>query len=94
MTYIDILTALNRFLIQQAPDGHVQGLTINAIKELTELLLRNNIFTYNGTVYRFIKECPLNLIVTRLLGNIYLQNWQVSLVIQIRATQEFWVKRV
>jgi hypothetical protein len=90
ISHTDILTALNRFLVHQAPHGHIQGLTVNAIKELTTLVLHNNIFTYNGIVYRYIKGSPLNLSLTRLLGNIYLQNWQAPLVIQIRAAHEFY----
>jgi hypothetical protein len=53
-------------------------------------VLQNNTFSYNEKIYRHIKEIPLNLPITRLLLNIRLHNWQISLVKQIRLVDELY----
>jgi hypothetical protein len=66
------------------------GLSAEAIEELTKLFLENNVFTYNGKVYRYIKGCPLNFPLTRLLFDIYLHHWQTPLHRSVRVADEFF----
>ena len=89
-SHADILTALNRFLDKEFVTGRHHRLTMDAIEALTAIVLRNNVFSYNGKIYRHIKGSPLNLPLTRLLFNIYLHNWQIPLVRQIRLADEFY----
>ena len=90
VSHDDILLALNQFLVEKTITGRHQRLTIDAIEQLLSLLLRHNIFTYQGKVYRFIKGCPLNLPITDLLCNIYLQYWQRPLLKQIQLANQFY----
>jgi hypothetical protein len=91
VSYDDILLALNQFLITQQPNilRH-QRLSNDTIVNLTQIFLQNNIFSYHGKIYRHIKGCPLNFRLSRLLFNIYLHNWQLPLVRQIRLADEFY----
>ena len=87
----DILTALNRCIVIPVNEGlRHQGLTSDAIEELTGVVLRNNTFIYNGKVYRYLKGLPVNLHLTELLCNIYLQHWQSPLFRQICVDREFF----
>jgi hypothetical protein len=67
-----------------------QGLHAEGIEELTNLFLQNNIFIYNGKIYRYIKGCPLNFPLSRLLFNIYLHYWQITLRRSVRVANEFF----
>ncbi len=90
VSHADLLTALNRFLVHPLVTHHYQPFTINAIQELTALVLRHHIFTYNGKIYRYIKGSPLNYAFTQLLVDIYLQQWQIPLVREIRTADQFY----
>ena len=87
---MDILTALNQCLVNPVNEGRHQRLTSEATEELTKLVLQNNIFTYNGKIYRYLKGMPLNMSLTELLCNIFLQQWQLPLLRQIRVANEFY----
>jgi hypothetical protein len=90
VSHTDTLTALNRFLRQAFVTGRHHIFSIDAIEELTALVLRNHVFSYDEKIYRYIKGSPLNAPLTRLLLNIYLHNWQLPLVRQIRLSDEFY----
>ncbi len=49
-----------------------QSISIETIKKLTELYLENNIFYYNGKIYKFIKGGPNSLLFNDILSTIYL----------------------
>ena len=85
-----ILAAVGRFLSKAVNGDRYQGLTFETIQQLINLFLQNNLFTYNGHIYRYRKGAPLSFPLTRLLGNIYLSDWQTSLVAVVRHHQEFF----
>ncbi|CAF1429918.1 unnamed protein product [Rotaria sordida] len=85
-----LLEALNIFLVNPLVNGQHQKLSSDAIQELTAIVLRNNVFSYNGKIYRFIKGCPLNLPLTELLCHIYMHHWQYSLVTHICLKDAFY----
>ena len=90
MPHEDLLMALNQFLVQQLPGTRHQRLSIPTIEQLTKLVLQHHIFTYNGQIYRYVKGCPLNYAFTQLLFDIYLHQWQMSLVRYVRAKNQFY----
>jgi hypothetical protein len=90
MSHADILTALNRFLVSPMVTGRHQRLTSEAIEELVGLVLRHQVFQYDGKVYRYKKGVSLNLPFARLLCNIFMQTWQTDLVRQMRVDDEFY----
>ncbi|CAF4807170.1 unnamed protein product, partial [Rotaria magnacalcarata] len=72
--------------------GRRQHLSNDTIVELTSFVLRNNYFIYQDSLYRFTQGFPLNLPLTKLLGNIYLYQWQIPLVREIRLKDQFYVR--
>ena len=93
ISHDDVLTGLHDFLIKQQVNVlRHQGLTNDTIQELTRLFLENNMFSYQGKIYRYIKGCPVNYRLSRLLFNIYLHYWQGPLVRQVRLADEFYVR--
>ena len=53
-----LLDALGDFLTDVLPVGRHQNLTLNAIQELTSVVLRNNMFVYQNHIYRYVKGSP------------------------------------
>jgi hypothetical protein len=88
--YDGIIEALGHFLSNVLVTGRRYNLSIDTIQQLTELVLRNNVFTYNGKIYRHLKGSPSNLPLTRILGNIYLREWQRSFVQKLSENREFY----
>ncbi|CAF2056870.1 unnamed protein product [Rotaria magnacalcarata] len=88
----ELLQALNTFLANPLIIGRRQHLSNDTIVELTSFVLRNNYFIYQDSLYRFIQGFPLNLPLTKLLGNIYLYQWQIPLVREIRLKDQFYVR--
>ena len=89
-----ICDALCQFLSKVLDTGRYQNLSIDTIKELTEIVLRNNLFEYDGSIYRFIKGSPLSLPLTRTLCNIYLYDWQSSFIANLHYYEEFYGRLV
>ena len=60
ISYKELLEALNTFLVNPLIMGRYQRLSIDSIVELTSIVLPNNYFIYQDSIYRFIEGCPLN----------------------------------
>ncbi len=90
VSHVLICDALGRFLSKVLDIGRYQNLSIDTITQLTEVVLHNNIFTYNGNIYRHIKGSPLSLPLTRTLCNIYLRDWQSSFIGKLAYNEEFY----
>lgn len=69
---------------------HHQGILTDGIHELTSLFLRNQVFIFDGKVYRYRRGCSLIYPLSRLLFNIYLYHWQSTLFRPIRVIDEFY----
>lgn len=90
VSHTALLNSLNAFLVNPLILGRHERLSNDAILELTNLVLKHNFFSYNRKIYRFIKGCPTNLSLTKLLINIYLYHWQIPLVRNIRIQDTFY----
>ena len=84
--------ALGRFLSNALIGNRLDNLTIETIQQLVRLVLRNNIFTYSDHLYQHVKGSPLSLPLTRTLVNIYLQDWQNTLVNHLNSHNELYVR--
>ena len=78
LLHIDILDSVNHLLSHPLIYGRHDRLSSQAIEELINIYLRNQVFTYNQKIYRHIKGIPLNFPLSYLLLNIYLYNWQLN----------------
>ncbi|CAF3430834.1 unnamed protein product [Rotaria socialis] len=85
-----LLRTLNQFLINRSMTGRYGKLSSETIEELTALILRNLFFIYKNKIYRYIKGYPLNLSYLELLMNIYLYDWQLTLVREFRLRDLFY----
>ncbi|CAF1220272.1 unnamed protein product [Rotaria sordida] len=90
ISHSSLLEALNIFLVNPLVKGRHQKLSSDAIQQLTAIVLRNNIFSYNVEIYRFIKGGPLNLPLIELLCHIYIHHWQYSLATHICLQDAFY----
>ncbi|CAF3844746.1 unnamed protein product [Rotaria sp. Silwood1] len=90
VSHSSLLRALGTFLVSPLVDNRFYKLSSESIEELMALVLKNIFFTFNKKLYRVMKGCPLNLPLTDLLCNIYLHDWQMSLLRQIRLKDSFY----
>ena len=92
MEHSRILTALNRFLVHPVVNGRHQRLTSEAIEVLTSLVLRHQFFIYQNKIYRYVQGSPMNFSFSQLLADIYLHDWQSSLLHHVRLANEFYCR--
>ena len=91
LSHSDLLTGVHRLLhYALVRQRQPQGITSEGIEELTKVFLANQLFTYDGNIYRYVKGCPLDSPLSRLLFNIYLYYWQITLVRPVRLANEFF----
>lgn len=85
-----LIETLGSFLVNPLIHGRHEKLSNEAIQELVRLVLKNNYFIFKENIYLFGKGCALNLTLTELLGDIYLHDWQLSLVRSMRLSDTFY----
>ena len=90
MSHTGISGAVGRFLTSVLTVGRHQNLAIDTIQQLVGLFLRNNVCTYQGHIYRQVKGSARCFPLTRTLGDIYLWDWQNSLISQLTYSEEFY----
>ncbi|CAF4263297.1 unnamed protein product, partial [Rotaria sordida] len=90
VSHSSLLRALGTFLVSPLVSDRFHKLSSEAIEELMAIVLKNIYFTFNRKLYRFTKGCPFNLPITDLLCNIYLHDWQMSLLREIRLKDSFY----
>ncbi|CAF1544452.1 unnamed protein product [Adineta ricciae] len=74
------LEALGRFLIRTSTKGKIGNLSIDTILQLARLVLDTNYFVYNEKYYRQIKGGAMGSAFTMTLANVYMLEWEQSLV--------------
>lgn len=87
-----IVAAMSDFLAINVPWNRLEKLSFETVQRLTELFLHNNIFFYNGKIYRHVKGCPNSLPLSDTLAKIYLLSWQKPLVQVLESKQEFFAR--
>ena len=87
-----VLHALSHFLTTNVPWNRIENLSLETVRRLTELFLHNNIFYYNGKIYRQVKGCPSSLAFSHMLAKIYLLDWQKPLFDVLYTKKEFFAR--
>ncbi|CAF1317143.1 unnamed protein product [Adineta steineri] len=67
-----------------------QTISFNTIQKLIELYLENNIFYYNNKIYEFIQGSPNSLLISEMLANIYLHDYESILYDDPRLKTELY----
>jgi hypothetical protein len=75
----ETIVLLERFLNENLPDGHIQGVSIETIIELVRSVMKHQVFLFRKRMYRQIKGGTANTPLTDLLANIYMFYWQADL---------------
>lgn len=74
------LEALGRFLLRHSVKGKVGNLSIDTILKLARLVLDTNYFVHESKYYRQIKGGAMGSPFTMTLANVYMLEWEQSLV--------------
>jgi hypothetical protein len=72
--------ALQKFLSEHADNGRIHGMTINTITKLVRLILDTNYFLYENKYYQQIRGGAMGSPFTMTLANIYMLEWEQSLI--------------
>ena len=88
------LFALQKFLEKHATNGRVNGMTIDTITRLARLVLDTNCFVFEGKYYQQIRGGAMGSPFTMTLANIYMLEWEQSLIEYQRAHNEIYVRYV
>jgi len=85
------IQALEKFLHIYLPEeGEIQGITIETIIQLVRLVLENQLFLYNNSLYQQVKGCGSGSPLTLLLADIYMFYWQQELVNSLLAANQLF----
>ena len=90
LSHGNILDTLGRFLTKHITGNRLEKLSIITIQTLTELFLNHTMFYYNHKLYRYRKGCPMGVLFTKTLGNIFLLEWQSHLLNHPYMKNEFY----
>ena len=74
------LDALGRFLVKNSIKGKISSLSIDTILKLARLVLDTNYFVYDNKYYRQIKGGAMGSPFTMTLANVYMLEWEQSLI--------------
>ena len=74
------IEALMRFLVQHLHRGRIGTLSINDIMRMAHLVLNTNYCAYKDKYYLQIRDGVMRSAFTLILANIYMLEWEHSLV--------------
>ena len=74
------LDVLGRFLLHNSVQGKIGNLSVDTILKLARLVLDTNYFVYDQKYYRQIKGGAMGSPFTMTLANVYMFEWEKSLV--------------
>ena len=74
------LTAPARFCTQKSNNCKIDNISVDRILRLARIVLDINTFTYNVKYYRQIKGGAMGSPFTMVLANIYMLEWEKSLI--------------
>ena len=86
-TMIDTIIS---FLQDKSVNNKVNQVSINTIKNLLQLYFYNNLFSFQNKIYTMKKGSPNTMPLTETLANIYLYDWQKSVLNQFEYNQELF----
>jgi len=86
--------ALQKFLSKHAQDRRIHGMTIDTITRLVRLVLDTNSFVYENKYYHQIRGGAMGSPFTMTLANIYMLEWEQSLIEHQKAHNELYGRYV
>ena len=86
--------ALQKFLNQHAENRRIHGMTIDTITKLTRLVLDTNCFLYENKYYQQIRGGAMRSPFTMTLANIYMWEWEQSLIEHQKTHNELYGRYV
>jgi hypothetical protein len=84
------LAVLGRFLTQNATDGKISTMSIDVIMRMARLVLHTNCFAFDSKYYRQIRGGAMGSPFTMTLANIYMLEWEQSLLDHQTSTDELY----
>ncbi|CAF1154105.1 unnamed protein product [Rotaria magnacalcarata] len=84
------LDALHRFCMKHATELKFGNLTVNTIIRLVCLVLDTNYFVFNNKYYKQIRGGAMGSPLTMTLANIYMYEWEQSLIQHQQARHELY----
>ena len=88
------LEALMRFLVQHLHRGRISSLSINDIMRMARLVLDTNHFVYKDKYYLQVRGGAMGSAFTMVLANIYMWEWEQSLIEHQQACGELYGRSV
>jgi hypothetical protein len=85
-----IIDAVCYFIRNNVAANKLHKIPIMTIKNLLQLCLYNNVFSYKNKFYTFNKGAPTTLPLTDTLSNIYLFAWQQKIIDEIKQNKELF----
>jgi len=86
----NMIEQVYNFIRDNLASNKLHKILIMTIKNLLQLCLYYNIFTYKNKIYTFTKGGPTTLPLIDTLANIYLCNWQKHIVNEIQRKKELF----
>ena len=74
------LLKLEQFLRKQANNGRINGMTIHTLMKMARLVLDSNCFAFENKYYQQIRGGAMGSPFTMTLANIYMLEWEQSLI--------------
>lgn len=74
------LAALGRFLIKHSQNGKINQMSVDILMKMTRLVLNTNCFAFQNKYYQQIRGGAMGSPLTMTLANIYMYEWEQSLV--------------
>ena len=84
------LAALGRFLMKHSVGGKVSNMTIDTIMKMARLVLNTNCFAYENKYYQQIRGGAMGSSLTMTLANIYMFEYEQSLIIYQKSHNELY----
>ena len=80
-----------KFIQNNVVSNKLQKIPIMTIKNLLQLALYNNLFSYKNQIYTFTKGGPTTLPLIDTLSNIYLYaDWQQKIIDELKFNKELF----
>lgn len=86
----NLIDLVCRFIHDNIVSNKLDKILLTTIKNLLQLYLYNNIFTYKNKIYKFTKSAPSTSPLMDTLSNIYLCMWQKQIVSEIQGKKELF----
>jgi hypothetical protein len=84
------LAALGRFLARTAVNGKISHMSLDTIMRMARLVLHTNCFAFDNTYYQQIRGGAMGSALTMTLANIYMLEWEQSLLDHQQAQHELY----